>query len=512
MREKVRKFFSGLKSARIYRKRFSIPVLPVIILILFLVGWFLGTGIVVIEPHSTKIYYHPIGFYRSSLSYSTDCYVNESSCPKLGLKWPVLPSFGIGKKDLKFNLPQLKNIGGWEINLPLRWPEIGLSNVGRFKEKIDHRDLDFERKLVIFSLDKETGDPKDKDRIFALIVKAEIEVTHWDLFTQSYSPETLNYYLKREGAPFRVDTIEYFKIVLLEQILKIVEGEGGFLVHQDEIDVYFKFLKDLIEKNPQLNSFDKIKQYLWQESPWIWVFGPGIYYTFLPAPHQLMSYIFWGVPGAKELHELILVQNRLEEIDQRLTFLREQKELFFLLTREELTQKAEYLLSSFEQKLTQTNQDLSSILSLDLLERAAQSFIEEKRLREDEKQAFLVLLGLEWEKTLLTNEKNKYHQSLEEVTEKIRKVEYLKPLINDYFWRLITKVVLEDPEIDSEQLKRKVAYPFLRNRELWQINPQELTVYGGKIKSFEISLKEVPLYLDGKVDEDFKYYHFFREK
>jgi hypothetical protein len=482
---------------------------PITIILVFLTVWLLGTGFILVEPQTLKVVKQNPITHRSGLTtYGAVPYLNQSHKTILVWKGPIKPEFEIRKKDLNFTFPLI----GKKVNIPLKWVWIRGIQTGRVKEIIDlNKDLKFQRKIVVYSMDRETGNPEDKYTILAAVISGTLKVNNWELFIKGYNPDNFNLLLKKEGLDFKkFNTIDYWETQLGDMVFRGVLDEIGYLP-MDGVFRY-QYVRSLIESNPRLTTPELIENYIKEEEPVIWVVGPVVFEGIKKYPEFLTM---GDSEIAKVLYEIGVSINSIEKIDSIIKDIQEERDKFYRLTKTKLIKEAETLLEDFRQELKENNQDLASLKSKGIFDLKVKSFLNERgEVSEDGRLAFSILVKFEWTKAALLDYRTGMEVMLVRATSELKNLPEFGDELNTYFWQLIIKAALANPDADETYIGKYVICPFLRNPVLWERATK--TIPEGDIwraEDLSIELKEVPLFVNGQVDPDFYFfYHFKKEK
>ncbi len=487
------------------KKRFLIPI----IIFVVLAGWFLGTGLVLVSPHTVKVVDRPVTIYLrlsrdlgTNLSLTTNLVacVNDTNFYKLGWKGPIVPSFYKTRIELPFTDRFLPGFGV-KRNL----------NLGTgTKEVIDLNELNIDKKFVMWSMDRETGKEEDKYQLLAIVVKGELKVSNWDMFVRYFNPEKLNAELEKQGYDIRFSTIDYWiNAEVTNNVVIALINNTNWLTRDKEFRC--QYLQSLIESHPELKTPEEIKEFLTEEEPFIYALGVSTWEYVKANPQGLAMALTYKVPGAIELYQAAIAELFLEQSEIILERLDKRMQEFQTQTKPELKDKAEFLFSEFEKELNEKNQSLSTFTSESSINLALKQFLEGKDISKEEDMAFEVLVEVEWNKALILRYRAQAEVLLEKAKKDFKKLEEFKDELNDYWWELISDAVLN--KAPEEELA-KLDFVLLKSDILMGRVSEHLEKYFGyvwgshKLENISIELKEkVPLFINGEVDPDFKYFY-----
>jgi len=475
--------------------------IPITIILVFLTVWLLGTGFILVEPQTLKV------VETGLTTYEVVPHLNQGHKTILVWKGPIKPEFEVREKDLNFILPLI----GKEVNIPLKWVWIREIQTGKVKEIINlDKDLKFQKKIVVYSIDRETGNPEDKYTILAAVISGTLEVNDWELFIKGYNPDNFNLLLKEKGLDFKkFNIIDYWEQQVGNMVFWGALKEMGYLP-RDRVFRY-QYVRSLIESDPRLNAPGLIENYIKEEEPGIWVVGPVVFENIKKYPEFLaMSETEIG----KIMYKIGLAINSIEKMNSRIKDIQDEEDKFYRLTKIELIKEAEALLGDFSQALEKDNQDLASLKSRGILDLKVKSFLNERNnVSEDGRLAFLILVEFKWVRAVYLDHRTGMEVMLVRATSELKNLPEFRDELNSYFWQLIIKVALANPDADEAYISRYVLCPLLRNPVLWE-RVEKAIPEGGiwRIEDLSIELKEVPLFVNGRVDPDFYFFYQFNKE
>lgn len=437
-----------------------------VVIILITIAFAL-TGVAVVGPKTIKIIKQPVGYLDGKAMYRLITHINDGSGPNFVWKWPT----------------------------------------GKVKAVIDIGHLNFQKKVAFYSLDQETGDPKDSNKILAVDLSGTIKVENWEVFFTAFGPEGT--YLEN------VETLEIgnqgiinnWKSNLDILVAKVIGETAG--VQLKDAESYFQYAVSLVDENKDLTSPELVKSFIKENEPWIWAFGPSkvAYYKANP---EALSNIAMGTPGNAELYTIVVSANFLDNFQEFMEITQKQQKEIRRIIKPELVSKADLLVDKFIGFLKESQQSLSSLDPNISFEQATEQFFEKETASQDEQLAFLILVQFEREKASLLARKEFIESIWEYAIADIKTLPQFNDEILDYYWQLAIKAALENPKADQYYLTKEVIRPFLTSSVLWNRAIKVVNGGGGLFWSIENSSSnfgEFPLFIEGKIDPDFYRFH-----